>query len=252
MTLPNNLSLPKFATENLVTLAQLQDLQSAANLHGDTRQGGSGLGKQAGKRVMVDMGAQTSVLDGNSLNFHAMIEAIALGKGPSAPWMSLASATTLIAPVNIKDPDNTQSTWTLTNSDATYSNGLLTVSTVHTLQCTQNVTLKAGTYYLNGSANTGAATYTPQVIVTGATDGIVLTYNPIQPVSVGDVVQYPIDQSLATFTLTAPSQTVTFTNNLCLVSNGVVTGGTGETGSAHIRYILESTGPAVYPVTGQQ
>ena len=108
-----NNGLPKQGPDAVVTLAMLQDLQSIPNRQGDTRQGGTGMGKKAGAKFLVDMGAQTSVLDGNSLSYHMYKEVRALGPLSSDPYMDMSLSTTLLAPVNIKDPDNTQSTWTI-------------------------------------------------------------------------------------------------------------------------------------------
>ncbi len=111
MTQNNN--LPKLGGDSVVTLAMLQDLQSIPNRAGDTRQGGTGMGKKAGIKFLVDMGAQTSVLDGNALSTHMYKEVMALGSNSSDAYMDMSLSTTLLVPVNIKDPDNTQSTWTI-------------------------------------------------------------------------------------------------------------------------------------------
>ncbi len=111
----SNLNLTMQGPDAVFTIAQLQDLQSLPNRQGDTRQGAgsTGMGKKAGAKFLVDMGAQTSVLDGNTLSFHTYKEVRALGNKSSDPYMDISLATTLLAPVNIKDPDNTYSTWTI-------------------------------------------------------------------------------------------------------------------------------------------
>ena len=238
----SNINLPKQGPDAVFTLAMLQDLQAMPNRIGDTRQGANntGLGKQAGAKFLIDLGAQTSVLDGNSLSYDKYKQVRALGKRSSDPYCDAVG--TMYAPVNIKDPDNTQSTWTLVAE--TYSNGLLTSSNT-TNSAVQVVTLSAGTYSLAGVVGNTDSGHTSQLVVSAATDGVVLTQvNTSAPI--GSTIA--IDESTSKFTLLASSQAVTFTASVVTTAAG----NAGAVGSATLRFILEADTALSYPVAGQQ
>ena len=111
----SNINLPTLGSQAVVTIAMLQDLQSMPNRAGDTRLGANntGMGKKAGARYLVNMGANTTVLDGEALSMNMYKEVIALGARSSDAYIDVSLGTTLLAPVNIKDPDNSASTWTI-------------------------------------------------------------------------------------------------------------------------------------------
>ncbi len=133
-------------------------------------------------------------------------------------------------------------------ANGTYTNGLLSTSYTGAATCSQAVVLKAGTYTLNGKVNRGGAAVVPKVHVSGGTDGTVLDTDFTKAtISSDDSVQDNIDTSVNRFTLTASTQTVTFTLSIVGADNSTL-----ASGAAHIRFILEADTGNQYPVIGQQ
>lgn len=231
MTELNN-NQDKLGARLVVTEAELTDLQHPINKHGDTRQGGTGLGKHAGMKVLVDLGANTTELTGDALSFNLYKEVMALGSKSSDPYMDMTDATAMYVPVNIEDPDNTDTTWTLDNN-ATYADGYLEGADAEASQAQQVVALPAGTYRVTGQVNNATATEAVKLIVSGATDSTVLTKTFSDAVVSDDDSEY--DAINETFTLEAASQNVTFKINFVAVS-----GGANAAGAGRIRILLES------------
>lgn len=223
-----------FASTLVLTEAELLELQHPINVRGDTRRGGRGLGKRAGMKVLIDMGAQTTVLGGDALKYKMYKEVMALGPKSSDPFVDLSNAATLLVPVNIVDPDQTAVTWTL-DDNCTYVAGLMTGTDAEVSQIAQSVTLSAGTYRISGKVNRAVAEKAAKLIVTGATDGIVLTKTFAEAlISLADATQEEIKYDVQ-FTLAAESQVVTFVGNIVTIATGAAVAG-----AAHLRFILEA------------
>jgi hypothetical protein len=167
---------------------------------------------------------------------------MALGPNAADPWID--SAGTVHYPVNIIDQYNASSTWTLTN--CTYSNGLLTSSNT-TNSAVQTVTLSAGTYALVGAYGMTDTGHAVKLVVSGATDGSVLS-EVLGGLPAGGSATLGSQASANYFTLTAASQDVTFTLDIVTTAAG----NAGAVGSASMNFYLEASTANQYPVTGQQ
>ncbi len=229
-----NNELEKIAGGSAVTIAELLDLQSVINRNGNAREGGLGLGKHQGMKALVNMGANTSVLGGDALTYDMYKEVMALGPKSSDPYVDISLATTLLVPVNIVDPDQTTTTWTLTDQ-TTYVAGLLTTNASDDGDgaAVQTVTLTAGKYRLSGGVNRNVSTIAAKLTVSGATDSTVLTKTySTATISADDSVRDDLED---TFTLAAASQVVTFTIDIKTIATGLA-----AAGAASLRFILES------------
>lgn len=214
----------------LVPTADLQNLVSDANRRGDGRAksanaantlqpgaAGGGMGKRAGTKVLVDVGAGAL--------------AIAMAAGPlSSDLWRLVSGNDLFTPVNILNPGG-GAAWTLTT--ATYAAGVLTSTTAAAINATQTVVLKAGRYKISGTVGRRLSTIWPRLIVTQVTGSVVLLskeYNSAT-VSAASTVVDTIDD---TFVLTSDGS-VKFDLN-------VRDGSGNQTGATWITFILEANG----------
>lgn len=229
-----NATQDRFAGVLVLTEAELLDLQHPINVHGDTRRGGRGLGKRAGMKILIDMGINTSVIGGDALLFNMYKEVMALGPKSSDPFVDLALASTLLVPVNILDPDQTAVTFTL-DDNCTYAAGLMTGTDAEASQISQTVALSAGTYRISGQVNRAVAETAAKLIVTGATDGVVLTKTFSEAILSADDSETDEIAFDVQFTLAAATQNVTFVGNIVTISTGA-----DVAGAAHLRFILES------------
>jgi hypothetical protein len=154
--------------KTIIPQADLESLVSRANRNGDTRVGGDALGKRAGMEVMAKLTSDNSLKS-----------VIALGALSSDAWR-VVDGSANITPVNILNAGGGDA-WTV-SAGCTYAAGLLTADGVDDPTASQVVALKAGTYRIEGlAAMSGPDDQTPvdydapKLVVTGATDGAVLT-----------------------------------------------------------------------------
>lgn len=154
---------------SIVTQADLENLVSAANKRGDTRKGGDSMGKRAGMEVLAQMTSDSSLK-----------KVFALGAESYDAWR-VVDGSANITPVNILNAGGGDA-WTV-SAGCTYAAGLLTADGVDDPTAQQVVALKAGTYRVIGLAamhgpddQTPADYDAPKLLVSGATDGTVLTH----------------------------------------------------------------------------
>ena len=146
--------------KTIVDEADVLNLQSAVNRKGDTRVGGDAIGKRAGMEVLVRL------TSGSTLT-----KAFALGPNSSDAFRTVDGSANFL-PVNLLDAGGGAG-WTET-AGCTYASGLLTADGVDDPTTQQDVVLKAGTYYVSGTAAMEGTTSdydAPQIVITGATDG---------------------------------------------------------------------------------
>lgn len=201
----------------VVPQADLQNLVSPVNLRGDGRKGSDNLGKYPTLRVVVPSGTLAG----------AYSEFFCTGGLSSSPWTK-PDGSFLETPVNVLNAGG-GAAWTLTT--ATYTGGLLTASGAATVNATQGVALKKGTYRLNGLVNRAATGASVKLVLTGGTSGVVLTktFNTAV-VSAGNTTA---DAMEGTFTLTA-DETVTINLNIVDTTTGAAT-----TGAGRVNFIFE-------------
>lgn len=201
----------------IVPQADLLNLVSPANTHGDTRLGGNAIGKVAGMEVLCKL------TSGSTLN-----SAFALGPKSSDAWR-IVDGSANYTPVNI-------STWTV-STGCDYTAGLLTADGTDNPTATQVIALNAGTYKYSlkaaGEGTYSADYHTAKITITGETDGAYLTkvFNSAKDVTVSAATGAEAATSktplVGTFTLTA-DQDVTI--SLSVVNED----GDLEAGSAYI------------------
>ena len=196
----------------IVDQADLINLQSAANIKGDTRVGGDSLGKKAGTKVLCKL------TSGGTLN-----ECIALGSKSSDAWR-VVDGSANYTPVNL-------SAWTA-SAGCTYAAGLLTADGVDDPTATQTVALKAGTYYMSarGTAEGALADHdAAKVVVTGATDGELVnkTFKSTFHPTAAETATAEREEYSTTFTLTADQ-------NVVVTLSNVNEAGALEAGSSYI------------------
>ncbi len=111
----NNESYPKLGNDSAIPLADMEDMQASVNINGDTRLGRKGMGKHAGKKVLVNTGTTSTDRTGNTYGTSTYQEYMALGALASDPWQPLGTtgASSLVTPTNISDPSNAASGWTI-------------------------------------------------------------------------------------------------------------------------------------------
>lgn len=138
--------------------ADALNLQSAANKGGDTRVPYSSIGKRPGMLVWISSGGTNNIL------------AFATGGKSSDKWQ-LADGNGDYVPTNISGFTPA--------AGCTYSSGLLTADGTDDPTASQVVALKAGKYYISGTAAcegpSAADIDAPKLVVEGATDGVLLT-----------------------------------------------------------------------------
>lgn len=189
----------------IVPIADLQNLVSEANLHGDNRKYATAMGKRAGHKVLALVSA----------GVYALV--VPTSRASFAPWQ-IVDGSAQYTPVNILNAGG-GAAWTLTT--ATYTGGVLTASGAAANNAVQVVALKKGTYRLNMKVGRRVAGFAPKLVISGATDGVLSTTSyPKATVSADSSV---VDDASVQFTLTA-DQNVTFTANVvdsATLANGV-------------------------------
>ena len=179
--------------KTIVDQADVLDLQSYVNRKGDTRVGGDAMGKRAGMEVLVRL------TSGSTLT-----KAFALGPESSAAFRTVDGSANF-TPVNLVAFTPA--------AGCTHTAGLLTADGVDDPTATQDVVLKAGTYYISGEATAEGTVGThdaPLLVITGGTDGE-LHNNVYRSKFHATAAESATDREAFgfTFTLTA-DQTVTF------------------------------------------
>lgn len=125
---------------SIIEEADLTNLVSYANRRGDTRKGGDSMGKRAGTRVLM-----------RATSDDTLKEVMALGALSSDAWR-VVDGSANVTPVNL-DLATDESGWTI-GADSTYDDGLITTDAGNDAagRVVQSVQLKAGTYFVSGTA----------------------------------------------------------------------------------------------------
>lgn len=209
------MSYTQLGGKPVVLAADLLNLQAGANKLnvGDCRTGSSpsAIGKKPGLMVWRDAGAG------------ALSLVFATGGLTSSEWRA-ADGSASYVPVNI-------STWTVA-AGCTYSAGLLTADGVDNPTASQVIALKAGTYFLSGTAACEGASAgdvdAPKMTVTGATDGALITktYTASRHATAAESAD-PKETIGETFTLTVDQ-------NVTIALSNVNEAGSLEAGSSFI------------------
>ena len=132
---------PQLGNMSIIEQVDLENLASAANKRGDTRLGGDSMGKRAGTRALVRLTSDDTLK-----------EVFALGALSSDAWRVIDGSAN-ITPVNI-GLLNADFTIGADSAYAASTTGLLTTDGGNDAagRVVQSVNLKAGTYFVSGTA----------------------------------------------------------------------------------------------------
>jgi len=211
----------------LVPIADLQNLASTINVHGDTRKVADSTGKKRGTEVLCIVTGTTYA------------EAISKGPKSSDEWFRVDGGA-LYTPVNILDLLG-GAAWT-DSAGCSYDAGLLTADGTDDPTSTQDVVLQAGTYRgtitVAGEGTTGDHDR-PLVVITGDEDGPLFTYNSV-PVLHPTAAESATNKTVVDFEFTLTEEN-TVTIELSVVNEA----GSLEAGSAYVAFsLLEAVAPA--------